>query len=156
MQLRKVTFLHSKNGTLDEKLGSRFLMVLEQFRKQFWNRHAKTWKNPRGPDGFQRGGHFCLCLVYQHVDKDLSIWGIKLINTHYELKLWANQLLKDVFHGSNINIERLEKCFLDTTVILVSSKHQSLNVLECFSMWTFQQTCLSVFDFMMKILLSLS
>ena len=38
MQLQKVTILH----TWDQKLGSQFLMVLDQFQKQFWNPHAKT------------------------------------------------------------------------------------------------------------------
>ena len=42
MQLQKVTILHSKNAKWDKKLGSQFLMVLDKFRKQFWNPHAKT------------------------------------------------------------------------------------------------------------------
>ena len=78
MQLRKVTFLHSKNGTLDVNLGSWFLMVVEQFRKKFWNWHAKTWKNPRGPDGFSKGWP-CLSSSSNALsaeENDIRLWKV--------------------------------------------------------------------------------
>ena len=57
-QSEKVEILQCKNGMLPKKLGFLFLTVLERFRKQFWKRHAKWWKNPRGPNGFSKGWPF--------------------------------------------------------------------------------------------------
>ena len=48
----KVEIFHCKNCIWPKKFGFCFLMVLEQFRKQFWNWYSNWWKNPRGPKGF--------------------------------------------------------------------------------------------------------
>ena len=49
----KKTFLHSKNDVWDNKLGSQFKTVLEQFR--IWNQLAKTRKHPKKPSGCSKG-----------------------------------------------------------------------------------------------------